>query len=151
MAIYRGFSTQGAYLQRSFNDPRGVTDDTGRLTPTSNIYTKTKFKLTDEQLVLQDFVNALNIPQGSKTGRPGYGTTIWSLIFEPNTTTLEDQVEYEIRRVAEEDPRLIVNAVSVSGVENGIIAEIELAVSPMNQAQFLNIIFDRNAGIAVAA
>lgn len=151
MAIYRGFSTQGAYAQRAFNDTRGVTDDMGRQISTSSVFNRTRFKVTDEQAVIQDFINALNIPQGSKTGRPGYGTTIWSFVFEPNTTTLEDQVEYEIRRVAEEDPRLIINSVAVSGVENGIIAEIELAVNPMNQAQFLNILFDRNAGIAVAA
>lgn len=149
--MYRGFSTQGAYNQRAFTDPRGVTDNMGKLIPVSTSSTRTRFKLTDEQLVIQDFVNALNIPQGSKPGRPSYGTAIWSYIFEPNTVDLENQVEHEIRRVAEEDPRLIVNSVAVTGLSSGIMVEIELAISPMNQAQFLNLNFDTTTGVVTAA
>jgi len=40
-----------------------------------------KFTLTDADLIKRDFLNALNINKGEVPGRPEYGTTIWSFIF----------------------------------------------------------------------
>ena len=48
----------------------------------------------------QDFINALNIHQGSKPGNPAYGTSLWSFIFEPNTDDIRLALEEEIKRVA---------------------------------------------------
>ena len=41
-----------------------------------------KFTLVDFELVKRDLLNALNITQGQLVGRPGYGTMIWSYIFD---------------------------------------------------------------------
>jgi phage baseplate assembly protein W len=41
-----------------------------------------KFTLLDFELIKRDLANAFNIQQGTLPGRPGYGTTIWSLLFE---------------------------------------------------------------------
>ena len=83
-------------------------------------------------------------------GQPGYGTTLWSFVFEPNTADVQFQLENEIRRVANQDPRLIINTVKAYPQENGILLEIELAVSPFNQANtlsiFLNLIIFRGVG-----
>lgn len=108
-----------------------------------------KFRMTDTPLVLQDFINALNIRQGEKVGQPEYGTKLWSYVFEPNTTDMQFQLENEIRRVASQDPRLELNNVRAYPQENGILVEIELSVSPFNQAEIVSIFFDGTSSRAL--
>ena len=108
-----------------------------------------KYRMVDEKLVIQDFINALNIQQGQKVGNPGYGTSIWSFVFEPNTTDVRFQLEDEIRRVASQDPRMILNTVKTFPQENGILIELEMAVTPFNNAQTISVFFSNASGTAV--
>jgi phage baseplate assembly protein W len=140
MPYYTGYSSINANKPRSTNLNAGVDGGTGSLVKPI-IYGK-KYVLVDEQLVIQDFINALNIPQGQKVGNPGYGTTLWSFVFEPNTADVQFQLENEIRRVGNLDPRLIINAVNAYPQENGILLEVELAIAPFNNAQVLSVFFN---------
>ena len=140
MPQYIGYSTLHTNKPRSTNMPTGSSGGPGDIL--SPIITGKKVRLVDEQLVVQDFINALNIPQGNKVGQPSYGTTLWSFLFEPNTTDVQLQLQNEIRRVASLDPRLIINTVNGFPQENGILIEIELAVTPFNNPTVLNVYFD---------
>lgn len=140
MPIYVGFSTINANQPRTTNAIAGIDGGVGRLSKPLNI--GKKFRLTDEQLVIRDLVNALNIKQGEKVGQPSYGTTLWSFIFEPNTFDIQKQLEAEIKRVAGLDPRLVVSYVRAFPQENGILIEIELAITPFNDPVELSILFD---------
>jgi len=146
MPTYIGFSTINANQPRSTNLNAGVDGGTGSIV--QPIIFGKKFKLVDEQLVIQDFLNALNIPQGQKVGNPGYGTTLWSFVFEPNTADVQIQLQNEIRRVAGLDPRMIVNSVNAYPQENGILLEVELAVAPFNNAQVLSVFFNNSTSRA---
>ena len=99
--------------------------------------------------MIQDFINALNITQGEKVGNPGYGTTLWTFVFEPNTPDTQFQLESEIRRVASQDPRMILNSVRAYPQENGILIELEMAISPFNQAFELSVFFNNSTNIAL--
>jgi phage baseplate assembly protein W len=146
MATYNGFSTINANKPRSTSLTPGTGGGYG--STTQPVIPGKKYKLTDEQLVIQDFLNALNIQQGQKVGQPGYGTTLWSFIFEPNTADTQFQLQDEIRRVASSDPRLIVNSVKAFPKENGILIEVELAIAPFNNAQLLNVFFNNLTNVA---
>ena len=146
MPTYIGFSTINANKPRSTNLNAGVDGGTGSIV--QPIVFGKKFKLVDEQLVIQDFLNALNIPQGQKVGNPGYGTTLWSFVFEPNTADVQVQLQNEIRRVANLDSRLIVNYVNAYPQENGILLEVELAIAPFNNAQVLSVFFNNSTNRA---
>ena len=147
MATYVGFSTQNINQVRTYNNiTRGVDGGISTITKPQN-YSK-KFKITDEQLVIQDFINALNIPQGSKPGNPQYGTTLWSFIFEPNTPDTASSLEYEVRRIADQDTRLIINTVSVSTSDTGVLVQLELAIAPFNDAQAISVFFDQASSMA---
>ena len=147
MPTYIGFSTINATTPESpTNMAVGIADGTGSInTP---VLIGKKFRLTDDNLVLQDFINALNIPQGQMPGRPQYGTTLWSFVFEPNTIEVQKEVENEIRRVVQNEPRLIVNTVSTYPQENGILIQLEIAITPNNQPQILNVILSRATNTA---
>jgi phage baseplate assembly protein W len=147
MVAYKGFSTQNAGIPRSTNLQTGPAGGTASIVTPYNV--GNQYGLVDAPLVIQDFVNALNIPQGTKVGQPGYGTTLWSFVFEPNTADVQFQLENEIRRIANQDPRLIINTVKAYPQENGILLEVELAVSPFNQANLLSVFFNSSTNRAV--
>lgn len=148
MPTYIGFSTQ--QLEQVRKPQYNTTIDGGTGTITNPITTKKKFRLVDTDLVLQDFLNALNITQGTKPGRPSYGTTLWSFIYEPNVLTVQQSIEAEVRRVASLDPRLLVNSVVSYPEDQGILIEVEIAVNPFNVAQLLSIQFDAETGKTTA-
>ena len=140
MPTYIGFSTIGANEPKTTDASTGIDGGTGGvLKPT---IPGKKYRLVDEALVVRDFVNALNIQQGQKVGNPGYGSTIWSYVFEPNDAQTQFRLEEEIRRIANGDPRLIINTVKSYPQENGILLEVELAIAPFNNAEVLNVFFN---------
>lgn len=148
MPTYTGFSTINANKPQSTNLNAGVDGGYGG-TVKPVVYGK-KFVLVDEQLIIQDFINALNIQQGQKVGQPQYGTTLWSFIFEPNTLDTQTKLQNEILRVASQDPRMLVNSINVYPQDNGILIELEMAVTPMNNAFQLSVFFDNLTNRAVA-
>jgi len=147
MANYIGFSTINANKPKTTNAPTGSGGGVGTIL--KGLVFGKKYKMVDAPLVLQDFINALNIRQGEKVGQPEYGTKLWSYVFEPNTTDMQFQLENEIRRVASLDPRLDLNYVKAYPQENGILVEVELSVSPFNQAQIVSIYFDGTSSRAL--
>ena len=147
MPNYIGFSTINANQPRSTNLNSGVDGGTGSILQPVRV--GKKFRLVDTPLVVRDFINALNIQQGQKVGKPEYGTTLWSFVFEPNTPDTQFQLENEIRRIANLDPRMVLNYVKAYPQENGILIEVEMAIAPFNQAFLLNVFFDNATNIAV--
>ena len=146
MPNYIGFSTINANKPKTTVMPAGMDGGTGS-TIKPIVFGK-KFRLVDQPLVIQDFVNALSIRRGEKVGKPSYGTTLWNFVFEPNTRDVQFQLEDEIRRIAAQDPRMILNTVKAYPQENGILLEVELAISPFNQAQLLSVFFDSGTNTA---
>lgn len=142
MAVFIGFSTQHVENVKTLGYTRGV-NDTSSADYAKNQRVGKKFRTVDEELVITDFINALNIPQGQKPGRPDYGTTLWAFVFEPNTLDVRIELEKEIKRIGAQDPRIIINDVVVTQVEGGILMQVEMAVSPFNNATELAVLFDQ--------
>lgn len=140
MPTYIGFSTINANRPRTTNAPPGSSGGTGSMV--YPIIPGKKFRMVDGPLVLRDFINALNINKGEKVGQPGYGTDIWSYIFEPNDADTQFKIKAEITRVASSDPRLLLNSVKSFVRENGILIEVEVAIQPFNDASIINVFFN---------
>lgn len=147
MPQYIGFSTRGANLPRTTNQPTG--NDGGVGTVKKSLNTGRKFRLVDEPLVVQDFINAVNIPQGQKVGQPQYGTTLWDFVFDPNTADVQFRLENEVRRIAALDPRLVLNSIKCYPQDNGILIELELAIAPFNQARLVGLFLDQGTNQAI--
>lgn len=140
MPSYIGFSTLNACKPRTTNIAAGNAGGFGSVT--SQIIYGKKFRMVDQQLVIQNLVNALNISKGQKVGQPEYGTTLWDFVFDPNTADVQFAIENEIRRVASLDPRLQLNTVRAYPEENGILVEVECAITPFNEATLLSLFFN---------
>ena len=102
-----------------------------------------KFTLVDFELIKRDLSNAFNIQQGELPGRPGYGTTIWSYVFENQTEPTETAILAEIQRVAGGDPRLQITELEIFPQLNGLLIQLEITVIPGQTAQLLSVFFDQ--------
>jgi len=150
MAQYIGFSTINANKPKTTN-PIGLNTGGAAGGPgsvTNSIVWGKKFRLTDAQLVIQDFVNAMNIRQGQKVGQPGYGTKLWDFIFDPNTQDVQTKIENEVRRLASLDPRLELNIIKSYPQEEGILVEIQISVVPFNNPATLSVFFNQATNVA---
>ena len=102
-----------------------------------------KFTLVDFELVKRDLANALNIKQGEVPGIPGYGTTIWSYVFENQSPETENAVLNEIQRVAAQDPRLYVVSAELYAQDNGLRIELLVQVVPSSETELLTLFLDQ--------
>jgi phage baseplate assembly protein W len=111
----------------------------------STINQNKKFTLTDFALVKRDLANALNIPQGSLVGRPGYGTTIWSYVFENQTPEVIQAILTELQRVIGGDPRLYMSDANIYPQDNGILIELQVRLVSSSTAERLAIFFNQES------
>lgn len=104
-----------------------------------------KFRLIDFDLVKQDLINHFNIRKGEKLMQPNFGTIIWSLLFEPMTDILRNQIIDDIKAIVNYDPRIGVRNISLTELDHGLQIEIELVYLQTNQISNLQVQFDRNS------
>lgn len=102
-----------------------------------------KFTLVDFALIKRDLLNALNIQQGQIVGRPDYGTTIWTYVFENQTAETERGIQAELERVVGGDPRIYLQEVNVYPQDNGMLLEVLVQAVPSQTAERLAIFFDQ--------
>ena len=107
-----------------------------------------KFKLVDYELVKRDVLNSLMIKQGEKPGNPTYGTSIWNIIFEPQTDDVMRDIKQELQRTIEQDPRVKLDRINVYPEENGVLTELEVTVLPTTEQQRLTLFFNQESQTA---
>jgi phage baseplate assembly protein W len=137
MATYYGLSTNNCSstdetIQESVNRKRK----------------KKRFRLTDTELVVKDLENAFAIKQGEVPGKPQYGTTVHSFLFEPSTPELIREIENEFRRVVGEDPRIVLGVVSIAVDNNQIAIAAEISVQPFDEIARLSLLVNATETIA---
>jgi phage baseplate assembly protein W len=107
-----------------------------------------KFTLVDSELIKRDLLNAFNITQGQLPGRPGYGTILWSFLFENQDQTTMSQIIKEVQRVVGGDPRVNLIDAQIYPQQNGVLIELEVQFAPNSNAQLLSVFFDQQQRIA---
>jgi phage baseplate assembly protein W len=109
----------------------------------STINRNKQFTLVDDDLIKRDLLNAFNIRQGELVGRPGYGTIIWSFLFENQLPDTQQAIYDEVQRVAGGDPRIYIQNVYSYPQQNGMLIEIQLQTVATTTSQILSIFFDQ--------
>ena len=94
-------------------------------------------------MIKRDLLNYLNIRQGEKVGRPDVGTTLWNLVFEPQTEKTAALVIQELQRIVGQDPRIYLTDATAYPQENGILIEVEIQTVQGQDAQRLSVFFDQ--------
>jgi phage baseplate assembly protein W len=107
-----------------------------------------KFTLVDFPLIKRDLLNYLNIRQGEKVGRPDIGTTMWNLIFEPQTESTAELILQELQRIVGQDPRIYLTTADAYPQVNGILVELEIQTVQGQNAERLAVFFDQQTRTA---
>jgi phage baseplate assembly protein W len=107
-----------------------------------------KFTLVDFQLIKRDLLNYFNIRQGEKVGRPDVGTTMWNLVFEPQTEQTAALIVQEMQRIVGQDPRIYLSSAEAYPQVNGILVELEIQTVQGQTAQLLSVFFDQQTRTA---
>ena len=102
----------------------------------------------DFALIKRDLLNYLNIRQGEKVGRPDVGTTMWNLVFEPQTETTAELVLQELQRIVGQDPRIYLTKADAYPQVNGILVELEIQTVQGQNAERLAVFFDQQTRTA---
>jgi phage baseplate assembly protein W len=112
-----------------------------------NVDTLNTTRLYDFDLIKQDLINQFNTRQGERLMNPGFGTIIWSLIFEPFTDDVKQAIIDDITRICNSDPRVVPIQMDLNEQEYGILLELTLQTVRTNQVSSMRITFDKNAGL----
>jgi phage baseplate assembly protein W len=107
-----------------------------------------KFTLVDFELIKRDLLNYFNIRQGEKVGRPDVGTTMWNLIFEPQTEQTASLIIEEMQRIVGQDPRIYLTTADAYPQINGILVELEIQTVQGTNAERLSVFFDQQTRTA---
>jgi phage baseplate assembly protein W len=110
-----------------------------------------KFRLIEFELVKRDLINHFNIRKGEKLMQPDFGTIIWSLLFEPMTDVVRNQIVDDIKAIVNYDPRIGVNSINLTELDYGLQVEIELVYLQTDQSSNLVVQFDRDSQSISAA
>jgi phage baseplate assembly protein W len=105
--------------------------------------------LYDISLIKQDIVNHFSIRQGEKLSDPEFGTIIWDVLFEPLTQEIRELIIQDISEIANYDPRVQVDSVTVDTYDNGIQIDLRLTYLTYSISEQLQVRFDRDTGIAL--
>lgn len=85
---------------------------------------------TNVDLVKTDLLNELYTRKGERVMRPNYGTTIHDMIMNPLDTFVVQEVEDEIVRIIEKDPRVTLDEIFVTTIDHTIRAQVQLTILP---------------------
>lgn len=107
-----------------------------------------KFTLVDFALIKRDLLNYFNIRQGEIVGKPNVGTTMWNLLFEPQTEQTAGLILEEMQRIVGQDPRIYLTNAEAYPQVNGILVELEIQTVQGTNAERLSVFFDQQTRTA---
>ena len=95
-----------------------------------------------------NFKNLLLTIKGERVFQPDFGTNLYSVLFEPNTEFLRENIKDEITNaVSKWTPYINLSSVDVTGKENTVRIKINYTISPSNFGSSITLEFDLSTGI----
>ena len=105
------------------------------------------FALYDFELIKQDILNHFYVRQGERLMQPGFGSIIWTVLFEPLTPEIQDLILQNVNEIMNYDPRVQASNILITPYDQGIQIECKLTYLPYNIQQNLQLKFDQQNGL----
>jgi phage baseplate assembly protein W len=106
-------------------------------------------RLYDLELVKQDIINHFKTKKGERVMNPNFGCIIWDLLMEPLTDEAKNDLEADITRIANSDPRVSPTQINLIEYPNGYLLELTLELIGTDQSDTLKLTFDQEIGLVV--
>jgi len=114
----------------------------------SSVGRNKKFRLEDFELIKRDLLNNLLIKQGEMPGRPNVGTDIWNYLFDNIDDATLKQIDNQMRKSIESDPRVKVENIVFFQQDNGLLCELEVSTVQSSASQMLKLFLDTDSQTA---
>ena len=101
--------------------------------------------LTDDELVKRDLLNEFYTKRGERVMRPQFGSIIWEILMDPSTPDLEKQVEDDIKKIIDRDPRVSLLRIESLAVDHTIRADVIISYVATNNEDVLYLNYTRDA------
>lgn len=89
---------------------------------------------SDVQVIISDLRNLLLTQKGERLMNPDFGTQINKLVFEPDTSVLEAQVQQEVTQaIAKFEPRVNILSISTERLPNDRQVNVAIQFQALNQ------------------
>lgn len=99
--------------------------------------------LTGKDLIIEDLMNHIMTRRGERVMMPTYGSIIHELLFEPLTPDVKDLIEEDITAIIEEDPRVMLQNITISDTDHTITVELAVSIIGENEIVALQIDLER--------
>lgn len=107
------------------------------------------YVLTDDDLIKRDLLNEFNTKRGERVMRPNFGSIIWEILMDPDSETLEKQVDEDIAKIIDRDPRVSLLRVNTVVAEHTLRSEVivQYVASTNQDTLYLNYTRDAQEGV----
>jgi phage baseplate assembly protein W len=114
----------------------------------STINATSKVTLTDDDLVVQDLLNAFNIKPGSLPGKPALGCAIWAYLYEQQTQSTVSTMTNIVQTTCASDPRIQLISCAPFQQNNGVLFEVSISINGNVSPRQLNVFFNNQTQAA---
>lgn len=99
-------------------------------------------QFADIELINRDLISNFYTRPGERLMLPGYGCGIWDLLFEQFDQVVKDSIEYEVKKVIANDPRVSLQNTVVTQFEQGILIQMTLLYIPLSVVKTFTLTFN---------
>jgi len=110
----------------------------------STVNNTAPYTITGAELVKRDILNELYTRRGERVMNPNFGSVIWDILMEPSTPKLQQEVEEDIKKIINKDPRAKVTTINVVVLDHSIRADVQFKFVPLNTSESLYVEYIRN-------
>lgn len=99
----------------------------------------------DERLIWSDLWNVFNTVPGERVKMLDFGSYMRYYLFEPNDAILRAEVETEVARIVDQDPRIVLDEVDIITDQERLTVNMTVTLTDIGTQTLLNFNFTRKA------
>jgi phage baseplate assembly protein W len=96
-----------------------------------------KFVLVNHKLIIQDLLNAIYTPRGSRVMQPNFGCIVWEYLFDNLEQSQIQDIATNITGIINNDPRISLNSLDITPYENILTITISIQFLDTNEIETL--------------
>lgn len=101
------------------------------------------YTLSGDELVKRDLKNEFYTKRGERVMRPNFGSIVWDLLMDPMSPRVVTDIEEDVDKIVERDPRVSLLKTTVTALEHAIRVDIDLRFIPTQNEDTLYLMYVR--------
>jgi phage baseplate assembly protein W len=103
------------------------------------------YTLVDDELIKRDLLNEFYTKRGERVMRPAFGSIIWEILMDPETVELERDINDDIKKIVDRDPRVTLLDVKTLITEHTVRSEVQVSYIASGDSDMLYLRYSKAA------